>query len=204
MPGLFVESRELLPFDGSALLHEGVMDVGFAYAAFDELLATNGWESHELVVFGAKHPEPRLSTWHALDGTSYTYSGLTRTALPFTPLLERLRGMCEELAGARFNAVLVNLYRDGNDAVGWHADDEPENGSEPTIASVSLGATRRFDFRHRESGATVSADLEHGSVVVMSGLSQECWVHRIARTKSPVGRRINLTFRYVEARRSGA
>lgn len=199
MPGLFLESRELLPFDGSALLHEGVLDASSADAAFDELLETNWWESHELVVFGAKHPEPRLSTWHAIDGTSYTYSGLTRTALPFTPLLERLRGMCEELAGARFNAVLVNLYRDGNDAVGWHADDEPENGTEPTIASVSLGATRRFDFRHRESGTTVSANLEHGSVVVMSGLSQACWVHRIARTKVPVGRRINLTFRFVES-----
>lgn len=204
MPGLFVETRELLPFDGSALLHEGALDASTADAAFDELLATNGWESHELVVFGAKHPEPRLSTWHALDGTPYTYSGLTRVAQPFTPLLERLRNMCEEFAGARFNAVLVNLYRDGNDGVGWHADDEPENGTEPTIASVSLGATRRFDFRHRESGTTLSADLEHGSVVVMSGLSQECWVHRIARTKSPVGRRINLTFRYVEARRSGS
>lgn len=204
MPGLFVETRELLPFDGSALLREGMLDPTTADAAFAELLATNEWESHELVVFGAKHSEPRLSTWHALDGTSYTYSGLTREARPFTPLLDRLRILCEDVSGARFNAVLVNLYRDGNDAVGWHADDEPENGTEPTIASVSLGATRRFDFRHRESGTTVSADLEHGSVVVMSGLSQECWMHRIARTKSPVGQRINLTFRLVERRRSGA
>lgn len=201
MPGLFVESRELLPYDGSALLHEAAVDVPLADAAFAELLAGNPWESHELVVFGAKHAEPRLSTWHALDGTPYTYSGLTRVALPFTPLLERLRRVCEGLAGAAFNAVLVNLYRDGGDGVGWHADDEPENGLEPTIASVSLGASRRFDLRHRGSGTTVSATLEHGSIVVMSGLSQDCWEHRIARTKSAVGPRINLTFRFV--RRSG-
>jgi alkylated DNA repair dioxygenase AlkB len=202
MPGLFVESRELLPFDGSAILHEAALDSALAEEAFAELLESNPWESHELVVFGAKHAEPRLSTWHALDGTSYTYSGLTRTALPFTPMLEKLRALCEGLAGARLNAVLVNLYRDGSDGVGWHADDEPENGVEPTIVSVSLGASRRFEFRHRSSGTTVSANLEHGSIVVMSGLSQECWVHRIARTRSAVGPRINLTFRLV--RPSGA
>jgi alkylated DNA repair dioxygenase AlkB len=98
----------------------------------------------------------------------------------------------------------VNLYRDGTDGVGWHADDEPENGVEPVIASVSLGATRRFDLRHRESGITIKTELEHGSVVVMSGLSQHCWVHQIAKTKTLVGPRINLTFRLVVDRRLGA
>jgi alkylated DNA repair dioxygenase AlkB len=126
MAKLFVEPRELLPFDGSAVLFEESIDVDLADEAFSELLATNEWESHELVVFGTKHAEPRLSTWHALDGTTYTYSGLTRVARPFTPLLERLRKRCEELANAKFNSVLVNLYRDGSDGVGWHADDEPE------------------------------------------------------------------------------
>jgi alkylated DNA repair dioxygenase AlkB len=204
MARLFVESRELLPFDGSAVLHEEALPASRASEAFAELLATNPWESHDLVVFGAKHREPRLSTWHALGDLPYTYSGLTRQPLPFTPLLDKLRAQCEEIASARFNAVLVNLYRDGSDGVGWHADDEPENGAEPVIASVSLGATRRFDFRHRASGATVKAELEHGSVVVMSGLSQHCWVHQIAKTKTLVGPRINLTFRLVVDRRLGA
>jgi alkylated DNA repair dioxygenase AlkB len=204
MAKLFVEPRELLPFDGSAVLHEDALSADRAFGVFEELLAKNPWESHDLVVFGAKHREPRLSTWHALDDVPYTYSGLTRQPLPFTPLLNELRAQCEEIASARFNAVLVNLYRDGTDGVGWHADDEPENGVEPVIASVSLGATRRFDLRHRESGITIKTELEHGSVVVMSGLSQHCWVHQIAKTKTLVGPRINLTFRLVVDRRLGA
>jgi alkylated DNA repair dioxygenase AlkB len=89
------------------------------------------------------------------------------------------------------------LYRDGNDSVSWHSDNEEINGSEPTIASVSLGATRRFDLRHKESGETVRVDLEDGSLLVMSGLSQHCWAHQIAKTKAKVGPRINLTFRRV-------
>ena len=93
--------------------------------------------------------------------------------------------------------MLVNLYRDGNDSVSWHSDNEEINGSEPTIASVSLGETRRFDLRHKESGETVRVDLEDGSLLVMSGLSQLCWVHQIAKTKTKVGPRINLTFRRV-------
>jgi alkylated DNA repair dioxygenase AlkB len=114
-----------------------------------------------------------------------------------TPLLNDVMNSCALKSGAEYNSVLVNLYRDGNDSVSWHSDNEAVNGSEPTIASVSLGATRRFDLRHKESGETVRVDLEDGSLLVMSGLSQHCWVHQIAKTKSKVGPRINLTFRRV-------
>ena len=189
--------RELLPFDGSAVLHEQFLDPDFAVRAFDELLKTNAWEEHDIVVFGQRHREPRLSTWHADEGKEYEYSGLLRTPLPLTPLLNDIRSRCESVSGASFNSVLVNLYRDGNDGVGWHADNEAVNGREPTIASVSLGATRRFDLRHRESKETVKVDLHSGSLLVMSGLSQHCWVHQVAKTKQVVGPRINLTFRRV-------
>lgn len=189
--------RELLPFDGSAVLHEQFLDPDFAVRAFDELLRTNSWEEHDIVVFGKRHREPRLSTWHADGGKEYEYSGLLRTPLPLTPLLNDIRSRCESVSGASFNSVLVNLYRDGNDGVGWHADNEAVNGREPTIASVSLGATRRFDLRHRESKETVKVDLHSGSLLVMSGLSQHCWVHQVAKTKQVVGPRINLTFRRV-------
>ena len=189
--------RELLPFDGSAVLHEQFLDPDFAVRAFDELLRTNAWEEHDIVVFGQRHREPRLSTWHADGGKEYEYSGLLRTPLPLTPLLNDVRSRCESVSGASFNSVLVNLYRDGNDGVGWHADNEAVNGREPTIASVSLGATRRFDLRHRESKETVKVDLHSGSLLVMSGLSQHCWVHQVAKTKQVVGPRINLTFRRV-------
>ena len=188
---------ELLPYDGSAVLHEQFLDGDVARRAFDELHSDNAWETHDIVVFGKRHREPRLSTWHADDGREYEYSGLLRTPLPMTPLLCELRERCESVTGATFNSVLVNLYRDGNDGVGWHADNEAVNGREPTIASISLGATRRFDLRHRESKETVKVDLHAGSLLVMSGLSQHCWVHQVAKTKHVVGPRINLTFRRV-------
>jgi alkylated DNA repair dioxygenase AlkB len=194
---LITEPRELLPFDGSAVLYELFLEREFSDRAFDELLTTNQWEEHDIVVFGRRHREPRLSTWHADDGREYEYSGLLRAPLEMTPLLSDLRSRCEAATGATFNSVLVNLYRDGNDGVGWHADNEAVNGREPTIASISLGATRRFDLRHRETKETVKVDLHAGSLLVMSGLSQHCWVHQVAKTKQVVGPRINLTFRRV-------
>jgi alkylated DNA repair dioxygenase AlkB len=114
-----------------------------------------------------------------------------------TPLLEQIKAELETFTGTAFNSVLVNLYRDGKDSVSWHSDNEAVNGREPTIASVSLGATRRFDLRHKATKETVRADLEDGSLLVMSGLSQHCWVHQIAKTANAVGPRINLTFRRV-------
>lgn len=194
---LFSESREILPLDGSAILHPQFLDTNLAEGAFLELLNANPWESHEIVVFGHKHTEPRLSTWHADDGIRYTYSNRERTPVPWTPLLLRLRDLCERVCGSTFNSVLVNLYRDGKDGMGWHADDEKENGYEPTIASLSLGASRRFDFQHRFLKRVESVQLHDGDLVVMSGASQSHWLHRIAKTKRPVGPRINLTFRKV-------
>lgn len=196
-PSLFTEPRELLPVDGSAILHEQFLDPTQADCAFRELHETNPWESHDIIVFGKKYREPRLSTWHADDGVRYTYSNLERIPVPWTPVLRKLRDLCEQVSGATFNSVLVNLYRDGNDGVGWHADDEPENGPEPVIASLSLGASRRFDFQHRVLKRVESVQLNSGDLVVMSGASQSLWLHRIAKTKRPVGPRINLTFRKV-------
>ncbi len=196
-PSLFTAPRELLPMDGSAILHEQFLDPVQADGAFRELLESNPWESNEIVVFGQKHREPRLSTWHADEGIRYTYSNLERVPVTWSPVLLRLRELCEEVSNAEFNSVLVNLYRDGNDGVGWHADDERENGPEPVIASLSLGASRRFDFQHRFLKQVESIQLNSGDLVVMSGLSQSHWVHRIAKTKRHVGPRINLTFRKV-------
>jgi alkylated DNA repair dioxygenase AlkB len=104
----------------------------------------------------------------------------------------------EQIAGQRFNSVLLNLYRDGRDGMGWHSDDEPELGPDPVIASVSLGATRRFRMRHRKQrGETMGIDLEHGSVLLMRGPTQHRWLHAVPKTTRPVGERINLTFRLV-------
>ncbi|MDA3017309.1 MAG: alpha-ketoglutarate-dependent dioxygenase AlkB [Actinomycetota bacterium] len=193
------EPQELLPFDGSAVLYNLFFNEDFTREAFEFLLQNTPWEQPEIVMFGKKHKQSCLSTWHSDAGVNYVYSGVERVAHPMNKILSEIRRRCEVAANSKFNSVLVNLYRDGSAGMGWHSDNEAINGREPTIASVSLGATRRFDLRHRETKQTVKVDLEDGSLLVMSGLSQQCWVHQIAKTAKPVGPRINLTFRLVQS-----
>jgi len=188
---------ELLPFDGSALLYHEFINASRASGVFHQLMKDTPWEQRNIVVFGKQHREPRLSAWHSESHISYTYSGIRRSPSPWTPVLRELRDACADTAGTTFNAVLVNLYRDGNDGVGWHADNESSNGREPTIASLSFGSSRRFDFRHRESKETIRVQLDPGSLLIMSGLSQHCWLHQLPRTKRVTEPRINLTFRRV-------
>jgi alkylated DNA repair dioxygenase AlkB len=162
-----------------------------------ELLETIDWRPETLTIFGRPRQVPRLVAWHGDSGAKYTYSGVLHEPLPWTPVLERIRGRVSELTAHRYNAVLLNRYRHGRDAMAWHADDETELGDEPVIASVSLGATRRFRLRHRASRRTIAIDLSHGSLLVMSGPMQQHWLHSLPRTTRPVGERINLTFRWV-------
>ena len=192
------EPQELLPFDGSAVLHNLFFNEDFTREAFEFLQKNTPWEQPEIVMFGKKHKQSCLSTWHSDAGVNYVYSGVERMAHPMNEILSEIRRRCEVAANSKFNSVLVNFYRDGSAGMGWHSDNEAINGREPTIASVSLGATRRFDLRHRETKQTVKVDLDSGSLLVMSGLSQQCWVHQIAKTAKPVGPRINLTFRLVQ------
>ena len=198
MSSLFDDgAREILPYDGSAVLHPWVLGAMSGENLRDTLIDEVPWRHNTIRVFGVDHAEPRLVSWHGDPGAVYSYSGVDLVVNPWTPTLSELRTVCERIAGVAFNSVLVNLYRDGNDKVGWHADDEPELGPEPVIASLSLGATRRFRFRHRDTGASVAVELESGSLVVMSGLSQKCWVHEVPRQRRVAAPRINLTFRRV-------
>lgn len=156
------------------------------------------WRDEEIIMFGRRLPVPRRVAWHGDPGASYTYSGTLHVPQPWTPELTSIRDLVQQLSGASFNAVLLNLYRDGRDGMGWHADDEPELGPNPVIASVSLGATRRFCLRHRRRrDLRVDLPLAHGSLLVMSGPTQHHWVHALPKTTVPVGERINLTFRQV-------
>ena len=185
---------EILSGDGSAILLPEFLESSYADLVLDELISNNQWEQQTLLMYGKLVEEPRLSTWHS-DGQSYTYSGKARIPLPWTKTLTSLREQCESHTQHSFNGVLVNFYRDGNDHLGWHSDDELVNGPEPLIASISLGAERRFDMRHRESGEIATAMLSHGSLLVMSGLSQRCWEHRIPKMPRMEDPRVNLTFR---------
>lgn len=187
-------AEQLLPRDGSALLYRGAISAADADAALDELVTTIRWEQHSITMFGRTTAQPRLVAWYG-DGGTYTYSGLTLSPHAWTKPLLAIKDVAERIANERFNSMLANLYRDGQDAVSWHADNEPELGHEPVIASVSLGADRRFDLRHRQTGDTVRTVLPHGSVLVMSGGSQTSWIHQVPRTKKVHDPRVNLTFR---------
>jgi alkylated DNA repair dioxygenase AlkB len=168
-----------------------------ADAALDQLRASIGWEQHRIRLFGREHPAPRLSCWIGDPGARYTYSRTRFEPRPWTPVLAGLRDRVAGACGARFNSVLANLYRDGADGMGWHADDEPELGPEPVIASLSLGAARRFLLRQRGGTQRLGLELPHGSLLVMAGATQARYQHALPKTRRPVTARLNLTFRWI-------
>ena len=142
----------------------------------------------------------RLTAWYGDEGAAYTYSGLKNTPVPWTgPILEVKRAV-EPHCGVTFNSVLLNRYRSGQDSVSWHADDEPEFGKDPVIASVSFGETRAFQLKHKKrKELRASVELTHGSLLLMRGGTQENWLHQVPKTRRPVRERLNLTFRVVVA-----
>lgn len=191
------EHKELLPYDGSAVFIEWALGDLSWEAVLQQLIDEVPWEAHTIRMFGKEYPQPRLVAWFGDPGSEYSYSGLKMNVRPWTPLISQLREIAQEHAGVVFNSVLVNLYRDGNDKVSWHRDNEPELGNTPTIGSMSLGAPRRFKFRHLDSRDVVEVVLPPGSMVIMSGLSQSCWEHEVPRQAAVKEPRINLTFRQV-------
>lgn len=169
-----------------------------ANAIFDELLNTVPWQQDEIKVFGKTYPQPRLTALFGDDGLSYTYSNITMQPNPWTPLLQKLKKQVGIVCQTEFTTVLLNLYRDGKDSNGWHADNEKELGENPVIASLSFGAERFFSLKHNTiSDAKHKILLENGSLLVMSGTTQHHWKHQVAKTAKPVGPRINLTFRTI-------
>ncbi len=164
------------------------------------------WQQHRLWLFGRERLTPRLCAWYGDADARYGYSGLVLEPRPWTAPLASIRRRLEAALGCAFNSVLANLYRDGADSMGWHSDDEASLGPQPVIASLSLGATRRFVLRHRQRRAlpTVALPLESGSLLVMAGDTQRYWQHAVPKTRRPVAARVNLTFRQVQRAWSGA
>lgn len=184
----------LLPRDGEVFLFDDAIAPADADRLLAELMTATAWRQEQATVMGRTLPIPRLTAWHGEAG--YVYSGIRMEPEPWTAPLLELKARAEALAAHRFNSVLLNLYRDGRDSVSWHADSEPGLGRNPVIASLSLGATRRFQLRHRrDKTASLALDLPHGSCLVMAGATQHHWLHQVPKTARPVGPRINLTFR---------
>ncbi|AKT41553.1 alpha-ketoglutarate-dependent dioxygenase AlkB family protein [Chondromyces crocatus] len=192
---------EQLAGGGLLTLHDPWLPSAEAEALLSTLQDTVVWKQEKIRLFGREHFQPRLSAWMGDPGTIYRYSGLTLQPAPWTPALAGLRERVEATSGVPFNSVLLNYYRSGDDAMGFHADAEPELGQNPVIASVSLGGHRRFVLkptRDLPDEAPVTLSLGGGSLLVMSGTTQHFWRHGVPR-QAGAGPRINLTFRRIVA-----
>ncbi|WP_448569668.1 alpha-ketoglutarate-dependent dioxygenase AlkB family protein [Thalassotalea ganghwensis] len=155
------------------------------------------WRQDQLQMFGKMVNIPRLQAWYADQDLSYQYSNLTLNPEPWIPVLVDLRHKVSQFCQHAFNSVLINYYRDHQDSVGWHSDDEPELGSDPIIASLSFGATRDFSLKHKSSGERVKIALQSGSLLVMRDKSQLNYQHALPKSRIQKGPRINLTFRQI-------
>jgi alkylated DNA repair dioxygenase AlkB len=178
-------------------LLERFLDATESATLFDELLASVPWRDDRITLFGRTYDVPRRTAWFGDPGAVYAYSRIVHEPEPWTPVLSSLRDRVSAAADAPFNSVLINWYRDGRDSNGWHADNEPELGAEPVIASLSLGATRTMRFRHVRTRHTFGLPLSDGDLLLMWGDAQVVWQHTIAKATKVTSGRVNLTFRYV-------
>jgi alkylated DNA repair dioxygenase AlkB len=188
-------TANLLPCDGTVRYLGRVMSGEEADHFFQTLRDTIPWKSDEVVIFGKRMMTARQVAWYGDRAFSYTYSRTTKQALPWTPELRKLKQLVEAKCGATFNSCLLNLYHHGGEGMAWHSDDEKELVENAAIASVSLGAERKFCFKHKRAQETVSLTLEHGSLLLMEGTTQTHWLHRLPPMKKVTAPRINLTFR---------
>lgn len=167
-------------------------------AYFEKLRESIKWEQQEFRIYGKTVLMPRLIAWYGDEGKSYSYSGVTHQPNAWTKELLEIKERVEKAAESSFNSVLINLYRDERDSVGWHSDDEPELGKNPVIASVSFGGMREFQFKHKTKDLRQSIELSNGSLLIMAGECQHHWQHRIPKSKKTIPARMNLTFRTIQ------
>ncbi|XOV81091.1 MAG: alpha-ketoglutarate-dependent dioxygenase AlkB [Aestuariibacter sp.] len=193
------ESHNLALPDADIVYEPDFLNGEEADILMQSLQDTLAWRQDHIRVCGRDVLIPRLQAWYGEPEAQYTYSGLLMTPHDWTRTLRDLKTRCEQRCDCRFNSVLANLYRDGSDSMGMHSDDEPELGALPTIASLTLGATRVFKLKHKHTAEVVDLPLGNGSLLVMKGKTQQFWQHGINKTKRSVAARMNLTFRYILA-----
>jgi alkylated DNA repair dioxygenase AlkB len=170
-----------------------------ADSLFQELLENIPWQQDEIMVYGKKHLQPRLTALYGNEGKPYSYSNITMQPHYWTLPLQKIKSLVESVSDTNFTTVLLNYYRDGSDSNGWHADNEKELDVNPVIASLSLGAERNFQLKHNHDNTQKkNLILENGSLLLMKGTTQHFWKHQVPKTAKPIGPRINLTFRVIK------
>lgn len=176
----------------------GVFNAAESYSFLETFISRTPWKQEIVQMYGKAIKTPRLTAWYGDNYKTYSYSGNKYDPLPWTKELLDIKASVEPIAEMEFNSVLLNYYRDGNDSVAWHSDDEYELGFKPTIASVNFGQERRFDVRNKKDHQQkYSVNLENGSLLLMKGDLQQLWQHRIAKSTRPMNPRVNLTFRVI-------
>lgn len=194
---LSLPTINLLPKDGTVNYYGSIFNKTEADFYYERLLNNIHWENDQAVIFGKLIITKRKVAWYGEKPFKYTYSNITKTALPWTKELLALKQKAEALSGETFNSCLLNLYHNGNEGMAWHSDGEKDLKKNGAIASLSFGAERKFAFKHKVDKTTVSLSLEHGSLLIMKDTTQTYWLHRLPPTKLITKPRINLTFRTI-------
>ena len=190
-------TKHILPKDGSVYYHPEFISAADSAKLMDQLQKSMQWEADHLIMFGKAVTTRRKVAWIGDSKCAYTYSGVKKQPQAWTPELLLIKRQLEELTNSEFNSCLINLYHDGNDGMGWHSDDEKELDDKAPIASLSLGAVRKFAFRNKKDKTTISLFLGNGSALIMEAPTQEYWHHSLLKTKTVTTPRINLTFRKI-------
>lgn len=191
------EKIDLISTDGRVVYYPNFLTDEQSNNLMQRIIAEGLLAQNEISLFGKKIKVPRLEAYFALNGEQYGYSGQTLTVHEFPTYLDELRHKVQNLTGHQYNALLINYYRDGQDSNGWHADDEKTLGTNPSIASLSLGAARPFEFKHKFNGSRKKLILSDGSLLLMDGPVQHYYKHQLPKVKEHIEARINLTFRWV-------
>ncbi len=193
----FDQQLNILPCDGEVYYFGKLIADDKAQALMSNLLQDVRWEHDQLIIYGKQITTKRKTAWYGDSPFGYSYSNTTKIALPWIPALLELKSLVEKQSQSTFNSCLLNLYHAGDEGMAWHSDDEKELGDQPTIASLSLGAERKFSFKHKSTKENVSLPLGNGSLLLMKGVTQKYWQHSLPKRIKVKKPRINLTFRTI-------
>ena len=191
------DSQNILPYDGEVIYYGHIMPEEKAWHYYNVLLNDIPWQHDEAVIYGKRYITKRKVAWYGDEKFAYTYSNNTKQALLWTPELLELKTLVEQTCSTKFNSCLLNLYHDGDEGMAWHSDDEKALGKNTVIGSLSLGAVRKFSFKHKKTTEKKEIILDHGSLLVMKGTTQTHWLHRLPNSVKIKHPRINLTFRTI-------